>query len=257
MNITIIGSGNVGSALAKRCYACGHRILQVFSREIEKATALAALVEATPCQKLKDILPGADVYLLAVRDDAIAEVATTLKIDNIILAHTSGTTSIAVFEGKQPNYGVFYPLQTFSANIAPDFEELPICVAGNNEKTLEVLSALAKSICPNVHTITEAQRQSLHVAAVFVNNFSNYLFTVGQNICEQENLDFDMLKPLIRQTVRKIELAAPNNVQTGPAARGDEGTIAAHLNWLNAHSPQYSELYKLLTTSILRGKRKD
>lgn len=254
MNISIIGIGNVGTALARRLHQKGHQIIQLFSRHYEKAAALAQELNAEPCTELPKIRLGADIYLLAVHDDAIAEVANILSVAEAIVAHTSGATPMDVFEGKTNNYGVFYPLQTFSSAHPPDFEELPICIAANSEQTMEILTQLAESICPNVYKITEQQRQSLHVAAVFVNNFTNHLFAVANEICDKQGVDFDILKPLIRQTVRKIEKAAPKAVQTGPAARGDQGTIQRHIQWLQTNEPNYEYLYKALTESVLRAK---
>ncbi len=255
MKITIIGSGNVGTALAKRIFSCGHLIHQIYSRELAKAETLANAVNAAATDDIKRLDPESDIYILAVNDDAISAVSNIINPGKGILAHTSGATSLRVFEGKHSNYGVFYPLQTFSANLEPDFEELPLCVTGSNSNSLENLAQLAKSICPNVYIINEEQRKGLHVAAVFVNNFSNFLFSAAYDICEKENLDFNMLKPLIRQTIRKIETEIPGQVQTGPAARGDEGTIFNHLAWLEEHNPDLSPIYKMLTTSILNIKR--
>ena len=253
MNITIVGTGNVGTALAKRLYEKGHKIVQLYSRHFEKTAILAEKVGAVPCKNLSEIKAGADIYLLAVHDDAIVPVTEALNVGSAMVAHTSGATTIDVFEGRTQNYGVFYPLQTFSAAYPPSFEELPMCIGANSEAGNNLLTALAESICPNVYHITEAHRQTLHVAAVFVNNFSNRLFAVASEICETQGLDFNILLPLIRQTVRKIESTSPALVQTGPAARGDQGTIERHIQWLETHADQYIELYKVLTGSVLKN----
>lgn len=250
MRISIIGSGNVATALAKRMYECGHTIDSIFSREYNKADKLAALVEAVPYDSLQKLPLDSEFYLLAVKDDAIREVAGQIKIKKGLIAHSSGATAISIFEGIQDNYGVLYPLQTFSSDIAPDFEELPLCISANNSKNSTILKKLAESISPNVYSISEEQRQALHVAAVFANNFSNFLFAVSQEICRDNALDFDMLKPLIRQTLRKIEIADPIEIQTGPARRADLGTINRHLSWLNEHAPEYEKIYDLFSDLI-------
>ncbi len=252
--ITIIGAGSVGTALAHRFYEKGHSIQQVFSRQKAKAQKLAAEVEAKAVDQLQDIEPNAQYYILAVHDDAIAQVAqqlTVIKQTDAIIAHSSGATPMAALASCR-NYGVFYPLQTFSTSIPPDFEELPFCITANTEENRQQLFELASSICPNVYTISEAQRQRLHVAAVVVNNFSNHLFALADRLCRQEQLDFEILKPLIRQTLRKIEQSAPEQVQTGPAARGDRGTIERHLDWLDLHAPELKTLYTELTENILK-----
>jgi predicted short-subunit dehydrogenase-like oxidoreductase (DUF2520 family) len=252
LKITIIGAGRVGSALAKRLYKRGHHIQQIFSRQLEKAKALATEVEAHGIDQFAALKAGAEVYILAVHDDGIAAVAeqlSELSEGGAIVAHTSGATPMAALESCE-NHGVFYPLQTFSAEIPPDFEELPFCIAANNSRNEQILFELAESICPNVYCINEEQRQSLHVTAVMVNNFSNHLFALADQICQAQGVDFEILKPLIRQTVRKLEQAAPAEVQTGPAARGDLGTIDRHLAWLREKAPEVVELYELLTKSI-------
>lgn len=256
MKITIIGAGRVGSALAKRLYSKGHQIEQIFSRSVAKAEATASAVEAQGVNRLTDIIVGAEVYILAVHDDGIAGVAQELahlSTGGAIVAHTSGATPMGDLASCK-HHGVFYPLQTFSAEIPPDFEELPFCIAANSEEDEAILFELAESICPNVYRINEQQRQALHVTAVMVNNFSNHLFALADGICQEQGVDFEILKPLIRQTVRKLKQAAPAAVQTGPAARGDQGTIDRHLNWLEREAPEVKVLYEMLTESILREK---
>lgn len=252
MKISIIGSGNVASALAKIINQSGHTIDAIFGRDRKKASDLAQSVNSKAVDRLSDLPYNSDIYLLAVKDDAIIEVASAIKTERGILAHTSGATPISIFEGIQQNYGVFYPLQTFSAELEANFEELPICISANNSENEAKLKELAASICPNVYSISEEQRKGLHVAAVFANNFSNFLFSAAFDICHREALNFDMLKPLIRQTLRKIELADPEKIQTGPARRGDESTISLHMKWLEQHAPEYSQLYEVLTEAIIK-----
>jgi predicted short-subunit dehydrogenase-like oxidoreductase (DUF2520 family) len=257
MKISIIGSGNVAVALSKRISACGHKIDAIFGRDLKKATDLAQLVNSTAVNALSDLPLDSDIYLLAVKDDAIVEVASAIKTLHGVLAHTSGATPIDSFKGIQQNYGVFYPLQTFSADIDADFDELPLCISANNPENEAKLLQLAKSICPNVYTISEEQRKGLHIAAVFANNFSNFLFSAAFDICKKESLSFEMLKPLIRQTLRKIEIADPEKIQTGPARRGDEKTIKLHQEWISAHIPNYAQVYEILTAAIKEKYKED
>lgn len=250
MKISIIGSGNVAWALARRIAQKGHIIDAVYARDPKKAVLLAQTLHSKSVKKLSNLPNDSDVYLLAVKDDAIAEVASAIKTEKGIIAHTSGATAIAIFEGLQTNYGVFYPLQTFSAELQTDFDELPLCISANSAENESKLRELASSICHNVFTISEEQRRGLHVAAVFANNFSNFLFSAAFDICEKESLNFDMLKPLIRQTLRKIEISDPSKIQTGPARRGDEKTIGIHKEWIAEHSPEFSEIYDVLSSAI-------
>jgi predicted short-subunit dehydrogenase-like oxidoreductase (DUF2520 family) len=256
LNISIIGAGKVGKALAIKFKSAGHQIHQVFSRKLDHAKALAELTDSEPTNDIHSIKNNADIYFLAVKDDAILELATSLNINQKIIVHCSGATALSIFEGIHKNYGVFYPLQTFSPDIEPDFSELPICIAANNFETEEILTKLAKTICPNIYQINEGQRKNLHIAAVFANNFSNYLYTIAEDICIRSEIDFKILLPLIKQTVRKIESSKPSEVQTGPAIREDHGTIQKHLESLKKEAPEYLDLYQLMTNMIIQSKNK-
>lgn len=256
-SISIIGAGNVGSHLAKRLYACGHNIVQIFSRTHSKAVTLSSLVESQGVNSLEAIEPTADLYILAITDDATASVTQQLSFLNKhqkLVVHTSGSVSSEVFEGYFDNYGIFYPLQTFSAAQAVNFEQLPFCIYGNQPFAEKALVDLATSICPNVYRINDVQRGILHLTAVFANNFSNYLFSVAERICAEHQLPFELLLPLIHETVNKVERAAPSHVQTGPAMRGDLKTIQRHENLLQQY-PDYLAVYQLLTQQLQTLKK--
>lgn len=257
--ISIIGAGNVGSHLAKRLHACGHSIVQIFSRTPSKASTLSSLVGSTGISHLEDLEPTADLYILAITDDATALVTEQVDFLNQhqkLVVHTSGSVSSEVFEHHFDNYGIFYPLQTFSAAQAVDFEQLPFCIYGNSPTVEDALVNLARSICPNVYRINDEQRGVLHVTAVLVNNFSNYLFSMAERICEEHQLPFELLLPLIQETVHKVERAAPSHVQTGPAVRGDLQTIERHQQFLEQY-PDYLAVYQLLTQQIQEKHYRD
>lgn len=253
LKITVIGAGNVGFHLAQRLYEYGHCICQVFSRTPAKASHLAKLVKAKGISNLKDISLEADIYILAIKDDSIkiiTEEISFLGKYNKLIAHTSGSVASDVFTKHFANYGIFYPLQTFSTTKKVDFEKLPFCIYGNNSSTEKQLFQLAESICPNVYLINDEQRAILHVTAVIVNNFSNYLYGIAHDICADQNVPFDILKPLIYETVRKIDLSSPQDVQTGPAVRGDLDTIAKHIEFLKKY-PDHQALYELISSRII------
>lgn len=252
MKITIIGAGNVATHLTKRLHEKGHEIFQIFNRNLESAVFLANEINAEAIDDFQKINLESDVYIIAISDDAIAAVAEKLAAmlpKNAIIAHTSGATSIKVFQPFFENYGVFYPLQTFSKNRQADFEKLPFCIEGSNQNTESQLVALANSICPNVYLINDEQRSVLHVAAVFANNFTNYLMAISDEIVTKENIPFDLLKPLINETVAKISENPPKSMQTGPARRGDKATLAKHQKYLEQY-PNYQKIYELLSESI-------
>jgi len=252
MKIVLIGAGNVGWHLGCRLRECGQNVLQVFSRSQLKARDLGEKIEADYTHSLNDVSPAGDLYILAVHDDAIGEVARKLAgggLKKKLVVHTSGTTPSAVFAGTLERYGVFYPLQTFSKARQPDFSEIPICVDAVHAPDREALDVLAGMISGKVFHLDDRQRAVLHVAAVFANNFTNHLFHIGHTILEREGLPFELLLPLIRETVGKLDDGSPGQMQTGPASRGDEATIERHLGLLEKY-PEYREIYRQLTESI-------
>lgn len=251
-SITIIGAGNVGQHLAKRLHACGQHLCQIFSRTPAKAKRVAKAVGAKGISNLNDVTPEADLYILAITDDATALVTEQIAFLNQhqkIVVHTSGSVSSQVFEGYFDHYGIFYPLQTFSAEKSVDFEQLPFCIYGNRPAIQRNLMTLAQSICPNVYAVDDAQRGVLHIAAVLVNNFTNRLYAMAHHICQDQHLPFELLLPLIHETVRKIEHTPPDQVQTGPAMRGDVQTIERHRKFLEVY-PNYLALYQLFTSQL-------
>lgn len=250
--IVLIGSGNVGFHLAQRFFEKKIQILQLFSRTETRAKTLAQQIQTSYTTDLNNINTNADLYMLAIRDDAISKVAQQLRTilpDNPLVVHTSGSTPSKIFADYFQRYGVFYPLQSFSVTRPANFEQIPICVDAANEKDLEKLENLAQIISPKVHRISDEQRAILHVAAVFVNNFSNHLFHIGESILEKEQLPFDLLRPLINETTAKIQNHRPKDMQTGPAIRNDKATIERHLKYLKLF-PEFEKIYTVMTEGI-------
>jgi len=253
LNIILIGAGNVGFHLGKKLFEEGLNIQQVYSRKKAKAKRLAKHINASSINILDEISTKGDLYILAIPDRVIGNIAAELskKIPSTkLVVHTSGATPSTVLKPFFKNYGIFYPLQTFSIGKEVDFQNIPICVDSNLKKHRILLEKLGRTIANNVYLINDKERAILHVAAVFVNNFSNNLFTIGEKITEKENLPFDILKPLIQETVKKIIDHSPSDMQTGPAKRGDKNTIDRHLKYLNKNAPEFSEIYKMMTQSI-------
>jgi len=259
LKITVIGAGNVGTHLALRFSELGFPVQQIFSRTQTKAKRLADQVKAKHCNDLKEIENTADVYIIAVHDDAIETVAKALAKQlepTKVVAHTSGSTSVQTISSYFENYGIFYPLQTFTKGIRPDFTTLPICINGGNQNTLEQLKAIANETSGNVYEITEEERQILHVTAVMVNNFTNRMLALAEEILDKEQISFEILKPLINETVNKIKGNKAADIQTGPAARGDEQTIERHMDYLSQF-PEQKQIYRIMTESILNSRKKD
>lgn len=253
MKIVLIGAGNVGHHLGQILFKKGENIVQVFSRKKEKAIALSEKINASSTDSLSEITTRAELYILAVHDDALQSVIEELikkGLENKLMVHTSGATPQTVFTSAgAKRYGVFYPLQTFSPHRIPDFKNIPICLDANSKDDFEFLNTLAKKISSNIYSVDDGQRAILHVAAVFANNFSNHLFHIASDILSKNNLPFEILLPLIGETVEKIKINPPKEMQTGPAIRGDKETMRGHLEFLKQY-PEYFEVYSMLSKKI-------
>lgn len=243
IKVSILGSGNVATHLYRAFAESSEvQLVQIYGRNPKNLIPFEK--EVSTCTRLED-LKEADVFLLAVKDDAIEELIQELKPHNAIIAHTSG--SIPLSQSAQKN-GVFYPLQTFSKDTPVDFKSIPLCLEASDKEIYTLLEKLALSISPKVFSISSEQRKSLHLSAVFVCNFVNHLYHIGEDLCEKNEVPFEILHALITETARKASLHSPKAVQTGPALRNDQQTIATHLEQLN--DEKYIEIYKLLTQSI-------
>lgn len=255
MNIVIIGSGNIGTHYANAFFNLKHKIIQVFSKTSANAKALADTVFAKPIDNLLEIDPTADLYIIAVADQYITEVVQHLN-KNIkgIVVHTSGATSMNVLD-KFNNHGVIYPPQSLNKSIDTDLSKIPFAIEASNEESRLILTNLMTSISPLRFYCDSKQRLALHVAAVFVNNFSNALFDMAYSILEKQNLDFELLKPIIMETAKKVQSHHPQEVQTGPASRNDNNTINTHLQFLS-YSNDLTEIYQSLSNFIIKRRLK-
>ena len=249
MDIVILGSGNVAAVLGRKFKAAGHNILQIVSRNASVASKLAYEWDTESTNYSSIINRNADVYIIAVSDDAIDDVVADLQLPRKVVSHTAASVSKDVLKNVSDHYGVFYPLQSLNKNNV-DLPEAPIFFDGSDEMTRKKLETLAKSISPqHVTRANDDTRSKLHVAAVFVNNFTNHLYALAENYCKKEGIDFKELLPLIEQTTSRIKDISPSISQTGPAARHDEETIQKHLGILNSH-PELKKVYEFLTSSI-------
>ena len=200
MKIILVGAGRIGFHLGKRFRSKGMRIAQVLNRSAGRAEALAERLDCSWSDRWEDVLPDADWIVVAVRDDAIKEVAAALKpyvSPEVLITHTSGATSGKVLADDYEHYGVFYPLQTFSMERTPVWSKIPFCVDAGTEEDLLFLKKTAKRLGNLVYEVNDEQRAQLHVAAVFANNFTNHCYAIAEKIAEKTGLSFDMLHPLI------------------------------------------------------------
>jgi len=245
IKVIVLGGGNLAFHLTNEFLKSSEvDLVQVYNRNIENISYLKTKTNITnQLSKLKD----ADIYIICVSDNAIYDLSEQLNFENKLVVHTSGAMDLDTLKSNS-NKGVFYPLQSFSKDKKVDFSTIPICIEVNNKKDIEILEKLALSITTNCYPVNSKQRKQLHVAAVFVNNFVNHLYYIGNEVCAQQKIPFEILEPLIKETALKINTLSPFEAQTGPARRKDTETIKEHLEILNKNQ---QEIYKLLTQSII------
>lgn len=253
--ITVIGSGNVATHLAVALHNKGFIINQVYSKSIENAKILAEKVNANPIDNLQNLNSDFSVGIVAISDNAIKNVVANISHKDKLWVHTSGTTPLKTLTRQFKNCGVIYPLQTFSKQKQIDFLQVPFFVEANNIESLETIKSIVSKLSLNCTEANSKTRKALHVAAVFACNFTNHLYAVSESILKEHNLNFNLLKPLIKETVDKAMIMEPSLAQTGPAVRQDYLIIREHKKFLN-YKKQYKRLYKNLSESIILDNKK-
>lgn len=231
MNIIIIGKGNVATNLDHAFRKKGVACQMVSSREG------------------LDQLPQANVYIYAVKDEALASVVEQVKgHEKSLHLHTSGTMPITVFGADKPHAGIFYPFQTFSkARVIEDFSTIPVFFEARGIDDISAVYSLALTITSHIYEATQHDRERLHVAGVYACNFTNLMYTMASELLQNTHIPFSALLPLIDETAAKIHTLSPNAAQTGPARRGDENVMNHHLNLLNE---EQKTVYRLLSEAI-------
>lgn len=252
MKVSIIGSGNVAWHLAQVFETHPKvTVLEVYSRNLSHAEKLSCTLLCTQAtDDLNFSKSKAEIFILAVSDDAIEAVSQELLLpEGAIIAHTSGSQPLSILEKLTYSKGVFYPLQTFSKDTKVDFETVTFCIEGESPEVAEKLTNLAHLISTYVYPVSSQQRATLHIAAVFACNFTNYLWGISQNILQENGASLGILQSLIQETTRKALTNHPFSVQTGPAIRGDAQVIQKHLESLKNH-PDYRDIYLMMTDQI-------
>lgn len=244
IKIVLLGGGNVAHHLATKFISTeGIELVQIYNRTLNNIEIFSDSVSITnKLSKLKE----ADIYIISISDNEIKKLSSKLNFPNKLVVHTSGAMGLNELDSTSKK-GVFYPLQSFSKNTKIDFSEVPFCLETVKDKDFKLLQKITNSIGSPSYRVDSEQRKKLHVAAVFVNNFVNHLYTLGNEICAENNIPFEILKPLIKETSSKITHLQPFEAQTGPAKRGDTKTIENHLQNLSKNK---QEIYTLLTQSI-------
>ncbi len=253
MEISFIGSGNVATHLAKACFDKGITIKDIYSKSIENAKVLADLCNAKPIDNLDDLSSDVALIIISVSDNALPDIISKIENVKASVVHTSGSTSIDILKSKNHDYGVFYPLQTFSKNKNVNIEEVPFFIEASSGDLKLALKLFCEILGAEANEADSVQRLNLHIAAVFACNFSNHMYAIAEELLLKNNLNFDLLKPLITETAQKIQSLSPKLAQTGPAVRKDSLTIDKHLQALQSEKHLF-ELYKAISEDIAKNQ---
>ena len=249
MKIVFIGAGNVANHLAVALYEKGFEICQIFSRTEESAKFLSEKIKAKYTTHLSKIDKTADIYIYSVSDSILPDLIATIQQPAALHIHTSGSTEMAIFEGFAENYGVLYPLQTFSKHKAINFTEIPVFIEGKNKFSNNKIYEIAQSLTKKIHFIDSTGRKKLHLSAVFACNFVNHMYQIGAELVKDAGVEFNILQPLINETAKKIRTLSPYDAQTGPAVRNDQQIIKEHLKLLKGKR-QLAKTYELISEDI-------
>lgn len=249
LNFCFIGAGNLATQLSKAFCNKGFKITQVYSRTERSAKILASSLSAKYTTSVTDIDSEADIYFIALKDSVVDEILSQIYFNNKLVVHCSGSLPLSTLEKHSENNGVFYPLQTFSKTREVDFNEIPIFIESNSDKNEKLLRQIAYQISNNVSIIDSEKRRLLHISAVFACNFVNHFYTIAADILKSKDIPFDVVRPLIFETAKKVQEMNPEKAQTGPAIRFDENIINLHLTELKEFG-DYQQLYNSISKSI-------
>lgn len=246
IKVVLIGAGNVAFHLARVFNGSSYiNLVQRYSRSDYNDQYFDVSIPKT---NHINKLAIADIYIIAINDDEISPLSKQLTFTKGLVVHTAGSKPLNSLKCLA-NKGVFYPLQTFSKEQELNYNQIPFCIETEYSNDLNLLRSLAESISQYVYEIDYKQREKLHIAAVFANNFSNHMFKLANDICTENNIPFEILKPLILETTQKIQNLSPVEAQTGPAKRNDLEVIEKQLKQLDNNK---KEIYNLVTKSIIK-----
>jgi predicted short-subunit dehydrogenase-like oxidoreductase (DUF2520 family) len=251
MLVTIIGSGNVATVMGKVLTEKGHVIAEVFSRDTSHATVLAKQLQAKVVADINMLDPNSDVYLMAVTDDALAEVASQLSLQNKLVIHTAGSVSKEILKTVSNRYGVLWPMKMIRKPMNT-LEPVTIVIDGNTEFVTSEIENFAGLFSTTITRADDVMRSKMHMLAAVLSNFTNHLYHLAAGYCEAEQIDFSVFYPIIEETALQIQETHPQNVQAGPAFRGDRQTIEKHVEIL-AKYPQIRQVYEMMTESIAKS----
>lgn len=252
--ITLIGSGNVATWMAQRLKGSQHfPITQVYSRTLANARVLADLCNAEAIDNIQELNPDNQIFIFALADKAYDDILPQLPFKLPMAFMTSGTVSCQCLKDYADCYGVIYPLQTFSKSQNMSELEVPLCLESDFVgKQKPIMWELAQELSPTCYEVSESQRAQIHVAAVFACNFSNAMYQIAYKLLEEKGLPFEILLPLLRQTVEKVSQMTPAKAQTGPAVRGDEKVMRKQMESLE--DERLREIYRMMSEVIINAE---
>jgi len=250
MKIVIIGTGNVATVLGRKMVQSGHHIIQVVGRDAERAQKLGVFLNSPSTNRFVEVKEYSDIYIIAVSDTALEDIALWFPVKKEgVVVHTAGSISKDVLRNVGSYYGILYPLQSLRSD-REEIPEIPFLIDANAPDTLQQIERFALSLSDKVQYADDELRIKLHAGAVIVNNFTNHLYTLTQDFCAKEGIDFSLLQPLLKETVSRMEQSSPALMQTGPAIRNDSATMSKHLALLQPY-PVLARLYGQLSESIV------
>lgn len=249
LKFCFIGAGNLATHLAMALHSKVGEVVQVYSRSLSSAEALAQQIDADSTNSTSEIVTDANIYFVALKDAVLHEVLRKIDFQNKLLVHCSGSLPLSVLDAYSENTGVLYPLQTFSKSREVDFSKIPVFIEANNKDNRNTLTLIAEKISGKVTVLDSAKRKSLHIAAVFACNFVNHFYTLAANYLADQEIPYEVLHPLIEETANKAIEMHPKQAQTGPAIRFDENIINDHLESLTDYA-ELKELYNSISRSI-------
>ncbi|MEO8172214.1 MAG: F420-dependent NADP oxidoreductase [Sediminibacterium sp.] len=248
MLVTIIGSGNVAAVLGKALVQKGYVISEIYSRDPAHAVQLAQQLHAKAITALEKLDKNADIYLIAVSDDALTEVAAALSLKDKLVIHTAGSVSKEILKNVSTNYGVLWPMKMIRKSM-DTLGPVTIVVDGNTKTVTDQIAEFATVFSNTVAVADDIMRSKMHILAAFTSNFANHLYHLAADYCEAENIDLSLFYSIIEETAQQIRSHHPKDVQAGPAFRGDLQTLEKHVQIL-AKYPQLRKLYEAMTESI-------
>ena len=245
MKLVIIGAGSVGSNL--------HHGLELkgINAELVHARPLTADPSAI------EMLPAADCYIYTVADHVLREIVSMVHAPKALHLHTSGSMPIDVFGEDKPHAGILYFFQSFSReNLIDDWSGIPCFVEGRDIDDIAAIYSLAQTLTSHIYEANQHDRERLHIAGVFANNYTNLMYRIAAEVLRDTSIPFEAMLPLIDNTAAKVHTLKPADAQTGPAQRGDEAVMAHHVEILNAKNAALSEVYQALAALIAKGRNR-